>query len=557
MTMAIKDDFNSFMRGRHGFSEKELDMIASLVAEKLQPAKEGPQGRDGRDGLPGREGLQGIPGEKGEQGPQGEQGVPGPRGDKGETGEKGEPGPQGLPGEITTIIETKEPNLEGLVNKTEWQEQLARLQGALQSGGGARQFSALTDTPKTYTGSAGKVVAVTSEEKGLEFVDFPGTQSGNCIEVYTLSDLPSPVADAITLESFTNYIFKDSLNFGTTRLIAQDGTGIHGTDAANTTLTYTGTGDFITAVNSGVSISQLLFLASGGRLLNWNGGSTQKGLIVRNVRAVAADYVRVDGTDYIAFFQNQTVLVSNSGFDLHGTCESFRLDTAILNISGAGTVVALNSATFESLIIKGVLSNLVAGATWLSGLVASGNITSSGRGLVENSDINLDNGGTPLANITIDDAKYVFENNINIRDTRKDFLIHFENNLTPTPINTTGVYEKVQGTWLLDNKNDNFTADATGRVTYVGNEDLIIPIDFNVSMAQVTGNNQLMAAKFYVNGLPLTPAMQVSASSSTRPQALSVSWQYTFTTGDYLEIYITNLDSTSDILVNAAIMRGD
>lgn len=47
------------------------------------------------------------------------------------------------------------------------------IQALINGGGGATTFLQLTDTPDSYSGQAGKAVAVKGAEDGLEFVDFP------------------------------------------------------------------------------------------------------------------------------------------------------------------------------------------------------------------------------------------------------------------------------------------------------------------------------------------------------------------------------------------------
>lgn len=46
-------------------------------------------------------------------------------------------------------------------------------------GGGASDFADLGDVPGSYSGEAGKFVAVNSEESGLEFVSAPADSSGS------------------------------------------------------------------------------------------------------------------------------------------------------------------------------------------------------------------------------------------------------------------------------------------------------------------------------------------------------------------------------------------
>ncbi|MFZ5987660.1 MAG: hypothetical protein ACOYWZ_11120, partial [Bacillota bacterium] len=51
----------------------------------------------------------------------------------------------------------------------------SKIQSSITAAGGVTTFKNLTDTPSTYSGYAGKAVAVKSTEDGLEFVSFPAS----------------------------------------------------------------------------------------------------------------------------------------------------------------------------------------------------------------------------------------------------------------------------------------------------------------------------------------------------------------------------------------------
>ncbi len=72
-------------------------------------------------------------------------------------------------------------------------------------------------------------------------------------EVYSLSDLPAAVAGVITLTAGT-YIFKASMSFGTDRIELTAGAAVsfRTDDPFNHTITYTGTGTFITGLGQNI-----------------------------------------------------------------------------------------------------------------------------------------------------------------------------------------------------------------------------------------------------------------------------------------------------------------
>lgn len=170
----IKSEFNKFRRDKTGvgltpeekqqlFNELFQSFMGRFQDELINPLKAQLAPQKGLDGKPGDKG------EKGDKGDTGPQGAQGPKGDR---------GLPGIPGETKVVKEIveREPsiNVKELIKKDQWNEDLAKLQGMIQAGGGARQFNALSDTPRNYSGQAGKYLAVTSNEKGVEFVDAPG-----------------------------------------------------------------------------------------------------------------------------------------------------------------------------------------------------------------------------------------------------------------------------------------------------------------------------------------------------------------------------------------------
>ena len=69
--------------------------------------------------------------------------------------------------------------------------------GASGSGGGASQFTALTDTPASYTGEGGKLVRVKTAEDGLEFIT-PPSGSGDVAGPASATDNTMPRFDGAT-----------------------------------------------------------------------------------------------------------------------------------------------------------------------------------------------------------------------------------------------------------------------------------------------------------------------------------------------------------------------
>jgi hypothetical protein len=113
---------------------------------------------------------------------------------------------------------------------------------------------------------------------------------------------------------------------------------------------------------------------------------------------------------------------------------------------------------------------------------------------------------------------------------------------------------KLAGTWTAEHE-DQFTGDATGKMTYNGIKDINFDITMSFSAAPVSGTNK--AINFYpaLNGAVISNAEAFNNISSTDPSRTTVIWRTVLSTGDYIEAFAENDTDTINIIVTDAVMR--
>lgn len=120
-------------------------------------------------------------------------------------------------------------------------------------------------------------------------------------------------------------------------------------------------------------------------------------------------------------------------------------------------------------------------------------------------------------------------------------------NATLTTISTIDVPVKIAGTWVAG-MTSSFTADTTGRLTYTGPTTETVSFRASITLVPV-GVSQVLTVYFAKNGAVISESRisrTVSAGSSGN---VSIFYNAPMTSGDYMEVFVSNGTSTNDITV--------
>ena len=244
------------------------------------------------------------------------------------------------------------------------------------------------------------------------------------------------------------------------------------------------------------------------------------------------------------------VTTSVGGFTWSGSAGSQINISDFLALGWAGTLLDLGTATFN-------LINIVAnnrfispvGTTILSGLSGNGNFAlSTGRGAVEG---NIFNGlGTALAGIDPQDTQWTFAANSGISNSKEDADAYLSTQLVP--IGSIGVFVPVAGALWTSDIDNRFTVDTAGIMTYDGLEGIDILVIATSTLEKSGGGSDLICSKLALDagGGFAVIDKTIGCTESTNPTQVTSQGLVALSTGDKIQLWVGNTDSTSDITVS-------
>ena len=381
-----------------------------------------------------------------------------------------------------------------------------------------------------------------------------GTRLLKEIIVNEEDDFPAAVAGAITLQDNINYVVGEHINMGTTRFIGGENSLITGLDSSLSSLTYTGTGDFFTITNNDFRTFKCGLSATdaSSKLFNVSGSGVELFQLTDTTISICGSLGTISNVFAFSASDIAYLDIQTDGWDFSGNINTI-IGGANLITLNAGIMWGLGTTNIENFSLRGQTSAILASGTfYVSGLVASGNINSGGLGSIANT--RFSGLGTPLQNISVDDARWNFILNDVIPDTRPDALISLSNNTTESVISSTDVPVLVAGTWFESRKSQ-FTTDANGRITYIGEKFFASPIDISFSALMASGSDAQVTAYLAVNGTVVDETGIQVTSNNTKAGAGTVIWQHGMNNGDFFEMFIENNSTTVNIEIKNAVFR--
>jgi len=404
------------------------------------------------------------------------------------------------------------------------------------------------------------VAGLTNYTGGLQVAGATVLLAANTVIVNAKSDLPTPSAGVISLVTLTNYVQGNSFALGTDRLdVSAGGISWTSNNAFNPTLTYTGTNPLFTGVDVSFNTFNARFDCPNGTVFD--------------ISDVAAP-----GTN---IFQMDSCLINNAAKvgKFTGMGQVLVVNTGVINTTQGVEILGSNAAILSfikfsmtsssvsfigvdlgtSVTVGGEISNLnitaPLGAIGVSGAASSANVAVGG--LFTFRDSNFSGGMTAeISGITTDDIRWAFDLNTGLSDTMPDALLSFKGNATTTVISASSTDGSdavlVAGTWIEQRKS-HFTTTTAGRITYIGERDLTIPIDVIATLDPVADNT--LAVYIALNGTAIDATGLGQFVKSTDAETQSTMWQLTLSTNDFLEVFVENQSGTDNIIVQDILFR--
>ncbi len=376
------------------------------------------------------------------------------------------------------------------------------------------------------------------------------------VAVNSLSDFPAASGGVITLLAGYAYVISNDVSTAS-RFVCEDGSAVVGYGVFGPKLTYTGSGTMFTCEDADFEIGRLHFDCPNGTIFDWSetGAGNLKQFWMINSMCDSCQNVGTLDNGLLANIH--TALMNNvavQGIVIAGTdWPLVSFDRYATDSTNAGFIgVDLSTSTAQGYELTDFFMSGPVGSKALAGLTASGNVLSGGEAVLAGANIS----GGMVISTTIDpvnDTRWKSTNNVSIADTKPDAIMSIDSNALETVIASAGVPVKMAGVWV-DERKSKFTIDASGKIASLIESPFTAPIDFSISVYTASGGEKAVGAQVYKNGSPVGPK-KTGTASSTKPASITVLWQDTFNTGDYVEIYLSNETDTTNVIGQSGIGR--
>jgi hypothetical protein len=266
------------------------------------------------------------------------------------------------------------------------------------------------------------------------------------------------------------------------------------------------------------------------------------------------------------FIQQNTVL-ANSYLDyvVNGTNYKISYDNFVANLGVTGSIVQDGAVTGAPVLdVDGSVNRIrnLEGGSGINvnvspenGVIVSHNLTANADGLPIL--LNTTAASPTIASIVAGSGisvQAVNDAGIQITSIADEIYaqVVLHGNATATVITTQNTPVKVAGTFVTDAA-ASFTTDATGRLTYTGSTTTVVQFVASVTLVPV-GTNQLLTIQLAKNGTPITNAKMTRTVSSGASGNVSIVFNISMATSDYVELFVANNSSTNDITVTDCLL---
>jgi hypothetical protein len=366
--------------------------------------------------------------------------------------------------------------------------------------------------------------------------------------------VPSPGVDVVYLVGALD------VDVGANRFTVTGGDvvirGIHRTASKITSST---TGTLFTSSEAGFFQEFLIIDCPNAKVFDFASSTGLHSFANQNLIVIGCDSLGTIAGAFTTSLRTLTVVNTlTSGFLWTGTLGNQINISNFFGSGWAGTLLDLGTATFALVNISGD-NRFVSpvGTTILSGLTASGNLTASGRGLVSG---NIFNGlGAALNGIDTLDLRWEFKSNVFVDGTTQNSRQLADAFLTSSEtvtIGSIGVYVAVGGSNWSSDITDRFTVSTTGLATYIGLNTIDVEVSIVSTVEKVGGGADKIGSKIAINGTVQNKTIGVTENATAT--GLSSIGLFTLVTGDTLQLFVGNEDSTANIIVSqsTAIVKG-
>jgi len=298
------------------------------------------------------------------------------------------------------------------------------------------------------------------------------------------------------------------------------------------------------------AIADIQFDAAGMELINYDGSSTEGFSVLDTTLLNMVSFGFFTDTLSVVAKLNAAGSLT-SGFNFAGTCGAFLMKDCI-TYAITGAYVDLGTCVFGAGTIDTcVMYDSGGSSVLMSGLANNANVSANAIFTAVN---NRMIGGLKLSGVTKDDVRFQFALNDTIADTRVDGLLSFSGSSTQTTITTINTPVLSNATWTIGDES-HFTGDVNGRITYIGERDISVPIDISSTVLAASGGDKQYSIYIAINGVIVADSGKQGTASSSKSTSIGAIWQHKFVTNDYVECWIENNSDTTNAILRQCVLR--
>lgn len=360
------------------------------------------------------------------------------------------------------------------------------------------------------------------------------------------SDFPAAIEGVITLTDNLTYFILGNIDLAGDRLVCGQNTVILGGSSENCSIYSTGLNAATALITSEWSLPMRSITITHGKALNLDatGNANQ-----------AIDWMGVNFTNcatvglvknYTNFIATDCGFLNAGSMTFDGTIGTVGFLSCIFDNIALGTSILIPSTATITRRFRVVYSAFIslAGETAIN-VSTLASIPVEGYILAA---VNFSGGGTYTTGVQYNDNKALFQNCRGVVNSTSLGQAYMVDNATPTTISVSGTFYKILGTTIAGTINQRFS-HSNNRLTFDGQINGAFKITTIISCS--SGNNQLLLARIAVNGVTIVASeSQISTSGSGRSENLTAMAIVELGSTDYIEIFIANSTSTSNVTVS-------
>lgn len=370
----------------------------------------------------------------------------------------------------------------------------------------------------------------------------------NVTIVNELADLPTAVADVITLESDKTYIFTTHIDLLGSRIATVGINNIFGLSSENCSITSTGLGVGVAMISSDYTlVMENITLKNVDTAVSIDGTSRVVALDWENLNFENVPNVGTINNSANFIYENGAFLGAEN-MKFAGTIGTVSLSNSLfVGLGNLNPIINISATAIITRRFRTIFSSFVSIAD-NTAIEVDVLATIPNESYILNY-VNFSGVGAYIGGIDETSNKALFTNCVGITNTAVNGQMYMADNATATTIAQTNTFVKVAGTTTASAENSKY-AHTNNRLTNEASISRKYQIQCVLSFT--AGNNNVCEFGFFdskENGIRVPSRTKSTANSSGRAESVSFSCVVQHVDTNYIEIWCSNKTATTNITV--------